>query len=128
MSKLLAKRKAKDATAVDRRILILDPEKCKPDMPAYAYLCKIQNMCDKECIVVDRKEKKCKINEDACLACLNRGAGQNNPLNGPLNQSMEGCNHGQKGLARSGRTNTKNHIVTKNQIEKIPLSEISRNH
>jgi len=30
----LAKRKQKDAT-VDRRILILDPEKCKPNSAAY---------------------------------------------------------------------------------------------
>ena len=74
MSKKGLDRKAAAHTheGTQRRMLILDPEKCKPDMPAYAYLCKIQNMCDKECIVVDRKEKKCKINEDACLACLNR--------------------------------------------------------
>jgi len=41
----LAKRKAKDASAVDRRILILDAEKCKPNSAAYAFLKQYAGKC-----------------------------------------------------------------------------------
>ena len=70
MSKLLAKRKAKDATAVDRRILILDPEKCKPNSAAYAFLKQYAGKCGKTCIEVEGKLVR--ISEDLCAACLTR--------------------------------------------------------
>ena len=70
MSKLLAKRKAKDATAVDRRILILDPEKCKPNSAAYAILKQYAGKCGTTCIEVEGKLVR--ISEDLCAACLTR--------------------------------------------------------
>lgn len=56
------------------RILILDQEKCKPQMPAYDFLARLARNCatGKECIQVDTLTKRVKILEDACLACLNR--------------------------------------------------------
>ena len=66
----LAKRKAKDTTAVDRRILILDPEKCKPNSAAYAFLKQYAGKCGKTCIEV--QGKLVRISEDLCMACLTR--------------------------------------------------------
>ena len=66
----LAKRKAKDALAVDRRILILDPEKCKPNSAAYAFLKQYAGKCGKTCIEV--QGKLVRISEDLCAACLTR--------------------------------------------------------
>ena len=60
MSKLLAKRKAKDATAVDRRILILDPEKCKPNSAAYAFLKQYAGKCGKMQVLILRGESRLK--------------------------------------------------------------------
>jgi ATP-binding cassette subfamily E protein 1 len=54
-----------------QRMLILDPEKCKPQMPAYDFLSRLAGKCGRECIQVT-KEGGCKILEEACLACLNR--------------------------------------------------------
>ena len=54
------------------RILILDPEKCKPNMPAFDFLARLAGKCGKECIVCDVKAGKCVIHEACCLACLNR--------------------------------------------------------
>jgi len=55
-------------------MVILDPAKLKPNMPAWTYLKKHQRECGKECIVViDRPEhKEVKIWDEACAACLNR--------------------------------------------------------
>ena len=52
------------------RMLLLDQEKCKPNMPAHTYLKKYAGMCGGECIQV--KNDVCIILETACLACLNR--------------------------------------------------------
>lgn len=65
----LAKRKQKDTT-VDRRILILDPEKCKPNSAAYAFLKQYAGKCGKTCIEVQGKTVR--ISEDLCAACLTR--------------------------------------------------------
>ena len=51
-------------------MLILDQEKCKPNMPAHTYLKKYAGMCGGECIQVNNDV--CVILESACLACLNR--------------------------------------------------------
>jgi ATP-binding cassette subfamily E protein 1 len=66
----LAKRKAKDSSAVDRRILILDPEKCKPNSAAYAFLKQYAGKCGKTCIEV--QGKLVRISEGLCAACLTR--------------------------------------------------------
>lgn len=54
-----------------KRMLLLDPEKCKPNMPAFQYLSKYARMCGGECITVVNGNS-IKILEDACAACLNR--------------------------------------------------------
>jgi len=60
-----------DTVTPGNRMLILDPEKCKPNMPAHQYLSKYARSCGGECITVD-KDKKITILETACMACLNR--------------------------------------------------------
>ena len=62
-------RKAEEATE-GKRMLLLDQEKCKPNMPAFTYLQKHAGKCGGECIQV--KDNRCIILEDACMACLNR--------------------------------------------------------
>ena len=53
------------------RMLLLDQEKCKPNMPAYEFLSKHAGKCSQgECIQV--KDNQIIILETACLACLNR--------------------------------------------------------
>jgi len=54
-----------------RRVVILDQEKCKPNMLAHQYLSKYARSCGGECISVDA-QKKITILETACMACLNR--------------------------------------------------------
>mmetsp|Transcript_9299 Transcript_9299/g.27840 ORF Transcript_9299/g.27840 Transcript_9299/m.27840 type:complete len:682 (+) Transcript_9299:183-2228(+) len=66
----LVKRKAKDSSAIDRRILILDPEKCKPNSAAYTFLKQYAGKCGKTCIEV--QGKLVRISEDLCAACLTR--------------------------------------------------------
>ena len=53
------------------RMLILDQEKCKPNMPAHSYLKKHAGACGKECIHFTSANVAVII-EAACLACLNR--------------------------------------------------------
>ena len=62
-------RKATGDSAV-KRILILDQEKCKPNMPAFTFLQKYARSCGGECITVVGNQ--CKILEDSCAACLTR--------------------------------------------------------
>ena len=69
MSKGLS-RKADESSGQQKRMLLLDQEKCKPNMPAFTFLQKYARSCGKECITVQGNE--CKILEEACLACLNR--------------------------------------------------------
>lgn len=64
-------RKAEDDSGHDKRMLILDQEKCKPNMPAHQYLSKFARGCGSECITID-KDKKITILETACMQCLNR--------------------------------------------------------
>ena len=63
-------RKQKVDGAVEKRIVILDPAKCKPNTAAYKYLQKYAGACGKECIVVQGKTVK--IWEEACAACIAR--------------------------------------------------------
>ncbi|CAD7922392.1 unnamed protein product [Amoebophrya sp. A25] len=55
----------------ERRMVILDRAKLKPNMPAYQYLKKIAGRCGKECISVSLK-KEIEVWDEMCLACLNR--------------------------------------------------------
>jgi ATP-binding cassette subfamily E protein 1 len=58
----------------ERRMVILDHQKLKPNMPAWTYFKKHQRECGKECITVIDKpgQKEVKIWDEACAACLNR--------------------------------------------------------
>ena len=53
-----------------KRMLLLDQEKCKPNMPAFTFLSKHAGKCGSECIQVN--DNKVMILESACMACLNR--------------------------------------------------------
>ena len=57
---------------VEKRIVIVDPEKVKPNMPAFKYLQKHAGGCGKFCIEVIGKEVN--ISEEACAACLHRAS------------------------------------------------------
>jgi len=58
----------------EKRMVILDPAKCKPNMPAWQYFKKHQMQCGKECIRVinEQGKKEIRIWDQACAACLNR--------------------------------------------------------
>lgn len=56
----------------ERKMVILDPAKCKPNMPAWAYFTKWQGACGKQCITVVKSPPKITIWKDACAGCLNR--------------------------------------------------------
>ena len=69
MSKGLARKAEEDVGQKEgARMLIIDPEKCKPQMPAFDFLARLAGKCGKECIQVDAKKGECKILESACLA------------------------------------------------------------
>lgn len=53
-------------------MVILDPAKCKPNMPAWTYFLKYAGGCGKQCITVDKVPPKVTIWPNACAACLNR--------------------------------------------------------
>ena len=52
------------------RIVVLDDERCKPNMPAFDYLTKYAGMCGGECIQFT--DDKWKILESACPVCFTR--------------------------------------------------------
>ncbi len=52
------------------RIVVLDDERCQPNMPAFDYLTKYAGMCGGECI--QYTDKKWKILESACPVCFTR--------------------------------------------------------
>lgn len=56
----------------EKRMVVLDQSRLKPNMPAYQHLKKIAGACGKECISVDRATKRITMSDDICLACLNR--------------------------------------------------------
>ena len=55
------------------RIVILDQEKCQPNMPAYDYLRKNARIgCTKVPACIQVEDGKCVVLEDSCPTCLNR--------------------------------------------------------
>ena len=52
------------------RIVIIDPEKCKPNSAAYAYLKRYAKGCGKDCISVSKKVVR--VSEEACATCVSR--------------------------------------------------------
>lgn len=71
-SKKGVERKATDGK--ERRIVIVNHEKCKPKTEAFLYLQRHAGGCGKACIEVDRSGPKprIRISEDACQACMLR--------------------------------------------------------
>ena len=55
---------------ISMRIVVLDDERCQPNMPAFDYLTKYAGMCGGECI--QYTDKKWKILESACPVCFTR--------------------------------------------------------
>ena len=68
MSKFVRKRTANDEVAL--RIVIIDPELCKPNSAAYQYLSRHAKSCTRHCITI--YPKTCQISENACPMCVNR--------------------------------------------------------
>lgn len=56
----------------ERWTVLLDPEKCKPNMPAWTYFLKHAGSCGKECISVIKSPPQIIVHRNACAACLNR--------------------------------------------------------
>lgn len=57
---------------VDKKIVMVDHDKCKPKSPAFKYLQKHAGGCGKECISVQGKHIV--ISEEACAACILRAS------------------------------------------------------
>jgi ABC-type Mn2+/Zn2+ transport system ATPase subunit len=69
MGKTEAKLSRKDkGTAVEKRIVLLNQERCKPKSPAWNFLRRHAGKCGKECIFITGK--KFTISEELCGACL----------------------------------------------------------
>jgi len=66
------KKKTNEAEQTERRMVLLDPLKCKPNMPAWAYFLRHQGSCGKECITVIKQPPQIIVYKNACAACLNR--------------------------------------------------------
>jgi len=56
----------------EKKMVILDPAKCKPNMPAWSYFKRNAGLCGKQCISLANNPPKITIWKDACAACLNR--------------------------------------------------------
>lgn len=63
-------RKDKKGNSSEKRIAIVDHDKCKPNSAAYSYLKKNSTFCEKHCITIENKIVN--ISEQACMACFNR--------------------------------------------------------
>jgi ATP-binding cassette subfamily E protein 1 len=66
------KKKSNEEEQGERRMVLLDPMKCKPNMPAWSYFLKHAGGCGKECIVVIKNPPQIIVYKNACAACLNR--------------------------------------------------------
>lgn len=69
-SKDLNRKKANGGEEVVKRIVVIDPDKCRPNSAAFAHLKRYAGGCGKECISVSKK--KVKVSEDACATCVSR--------------------------------------------------------
>mmetsp|Transcript_24982 Transcript_24982/g.41465 ORF Transcript_24982/g.41465 Transcript_24982/m.41465 type:complete len:677 (-) Transcript_24982:234-2264(-) len=63
-------RKQADGEEVIKRLVVIDPDKCKPNSTAYAYLRKYAGDCGKDCIQVGKKSVH--VSEQACSVCVTR--------------------------------------------------------
>lgn len=58
-------------TIIFRSIVVIDPDKCKPNSAAFAHLKRHAGKCGKECIQIIAK-KVVQVSEQACSVCVNR--------------------------------------------------------
>jgi len=63
-------RKKADVEATAKRIIVIDPDKCKPNSGAFSYLKRYAKSCRKDCIQVEKK--RVIVSESACAMCVNR--------------------------------------------------------
>ena len=54
---------------IEKKIAIIDHEKCKPKTPTFDYLVAKSKLCPKECIV--KEVNKIIVSEEACMMCFN---------------------------------------------------------
>tara|TARA_B100000963_G_scaffold126667_1_gene110545 strand:- start:63 stop:1922 length:1860 start_codon:yes stop_codon:yes gene_type:complete len=54
---------------IDKRMIIIDHDKCKPKTPVYDYLVSKSKICDKECIIIDGD--KINMSDESCMMCFN---------------------------------------------------------
>lgn len=66
----LHSRKKATGAEVEKRVVVIDQDKCKPNSAAFAYFKRYANKCDKPCIKVFKK--KVVVEEWSCPACINR--------------------------------------------------------
>jgi len=53
----------------DKKMIIIDQEKCKPKTPVFDYLVAKSKICNKECIIVNNN--KINISDNCCMMCFN---------------------------------------------------------
>jgi len=70
MSKDMYRKKSSGAFT-EKRIVVIDMDKCKPNSAAFAHLRRHAGGCGKECIQIVRK-KQVIVSEEACSVCVNR--------------------------------------------------------
>jgi len=63
-------RKKASGVEIDRRIVVIDSDKTKPNSAAFAHLKRHAGGCGKECIQIVRKTVI--VSEEACSVCVNR--------------------------------------------------------
>ena len=77
MSKSTKGLERKQGAAKEKRVAIIDHEKCKPKSTAFTYLAKHAGGCGKDCISVVRPptgKAKIRMSDFACSACLLRAS------------------------------------------------------
>ena len=53
----------------EKRIIIINHNKCKPKTPVFDYLISKSKLCNKECIII--KNDKIIMDDNACMVCFN---------------------------------------------------------
>lgn len=64
-------RKKSSEVEQEKRIVVIDQDKCKPNSAAFAHLKRHAGQCGKECIQIIAK-KVIQVSENACSVCVNR--------------------------------------------------------
>jgi ATP-binding cassette subfamily E protein 1 len=65
-------KKSNDEEQSQKWYVLLDPAKCKPNMPAFDYFRRNAGACGKECITASKNPPLIVVYKNACAGCLNR--------------------------------------------------------